>query len=59
MTNLTSQYIRSKDQVKISDSLLDSIKILSDLTLKDIEKSCGIGSTQKIEVYHSNLMKDF
>ena len=35
-------------------SQIDSIKILSDLTRRDIEKSYNIGNTNGTEAYYSN-----
>ena len=49
------------NQKKLSENLsnqvvsqVDSIKILSDLTRRDIEKSYNIGSTDGTEAYYSN-----
>ena len=36
--------------------LLDSIKVLSDLTKKDVERLYNIKGMQGVKIYHSNLM---
>ena len=36
------------------DSLIDSVKILSDITRRDIEKSYNIKETQGTRAYYSN-----
>ena len=37
-----------------NDSLANSIRILSDMTRRDIEKSYNINETQSTEAYYSN-----
>ena len=42
------------NQLNKQDTLVDNIKILSDITRKDIEKSYDIDNSQGTEVYYSN-----
>ena len=55
MTTKTNQQFRSKNnKFKEKDSLVDSVRILSDLTRRDIEKSYNIHNTNSTEAYYSN-----
>ena len=54
MTTLTNQQTRSTNSSKQKDSLVDSVRILSDFTRRDIEKSYSINETQGTEAYYSN-----
>jgi hypothetical protein len=54
MTALTN---RQKPIINLSskkDSLVDTVKIFSDITRRDIEKSYNINDTQGTEAYYSN-----
>ena len=54
MTILVNQINKTKNQTKHKNSLVDGIRILSDLTRKDIEKSYKIENTNNTEAYYSN-----
>ena len=54
MTNQINQINRSKNHINSVDSLAKGIRILSDLTRKDIEKSYKIENTNNTEAYYSN-----
>ena len=54
MTIPTNQINKSKNHVNSGDSLVEGIRILSDLTRKDIEKSYKIENTNNTEAYYSN-----
>ena len=55
MTIKTNQQIRTENnKFNENDSLVDSVRILSDLTRKDIEKSYNIHNTNNTEAYYSN-----
>ena len=54
MTTQTNRQTRSKNLSSIDNSLVDSVKILSDITRKDIEKSYNIDISQNTEAYYSN-----
>jgi len=53
MTTLKAQNTKSDTQ-KVQDSLVDSVKILSDITRRDIEKLYSIDNTNGTEAYYSN-----
>ena len=54
MTTLTNRQINSKNPSKQSEALVDSVKILADITRRDIEKSYKINGAQCTEAYYSN-----
>ena len=54
MTAPVKQNTRLGNQTNKDDSLVDSVKILSDITRRDIEKSYNIDSTNGTEAYYSN-----
>ncbi len=54
MTTLTNHQTKANNSSKQKDSLLDSVRILSDITRRDIEKSYNINETQGTEAYYSN-----
>ena len=54
MTTLTNNQTKANNSSKQKDSLLDSVRILSDITRRDIEKSYNINETQGTEAYYSN-----
>ena len=54
MTTPASQNILLDNQTNEKDSLVDSVRILSDITRRDIENSYNIDSTHGTEAYYSN-----
>ena len=54
MTTPTSQNIPLDNYADEKDSLIDSVRILSDITHRDIEKSFNIDSIDGTEAYYSN-----
>ena len=54
MTTSASQRIQSEIPSTQKNSLVDSVKILSDITRKDIEKSYNINTADGTEAYYSN-----
>ena len=54
MATPANQNTRSDNQMDQKDSLLDSVRILSDITRKDIEKSYNFDSTSRTEANYSN-----
>ena len=54
MTNQNNRQILSKSLSSKKDSLVDSVRILSDITRRDIEKSYNINDTYSTEAYYSN-----
>ena len=52
MTTLAKRQMQNQSSNK--DTLVKSIRILSDITRRDIEKSYNINGTQGIETYYSN-----
>ena len=54
MTILTKRQIQSQSIRNQEDSLVDSVRILSDITQRDIEKSYNISDTQGTKAYYSN-----
>ena len=54
MTAPAKQNTRLGNQTNKDDSLVDSVRILSDITRRDIEKSYNIDSTNGTEAYYSN-----
>ena len=43
------------ENLALCEYLLDSIKVLTDLTLRDSERSCNIENSQVIETNDNNL----
>ena len=54
MTALANRQIKSKNVSTNNDSLIDSVRILWDITRKDIEKSYNIDNYQDTEAFYSN-----
>jgi len=54
MTALTNRQKPIKNLSSKKDSLVDTVKIFSDITRRDIEKSYNINNTQGTEAYYSN-----
>ena len=54
MTAPAKQHTRPENQTNNEDSLVDTVRILSDITRRDIEKSYNIDSTNGTEAYYSN-----
>ncbi len=54
MTAPAYQNIRPENLVSKKNSLVDSVRILSDITRRDIEKSYNIDSISGTEAYYSN-----
>ena len=54
MAALTNRQIRSTNPSRQKDSLVDSVRILSEFTRRDIEKSYNISDTQGTRAYYSN-----
>ena len=45
---------KKSNNIKSKDSLTESIKVLTELTQKDIKRSYNIDDSQDTEVYYSN-----
>ena len=54
MTTQIKREIQSTDLLSKNDTLVDSVRILTDITRRDIEKSYNITNTQGTEAYYSN-----
>ena len=54
MTTPTNDINILESQVNTNDSMVDSVRILSDITRRDIEKSYNVNETQSTEAYYSN-----
>ena len=54
MTAPAKENTRPENQINKEDSLVDTVRILSDITRRDIEKSYNIDSTNGTEAYYSN-----
>ena len=54
MTTQSNKRIREKNLNNKEGTLIDSVKILADITRRDIEKSYNINETQSTEAYYSN-----
>ena len=54
MTTPASQNILLDNQTNEKDSLVDSVRILSEITRRDIEKSYNIEGIDGTEAYYSN-----
>ena len=53
MTPAKAQYQANK-KTSTSDSLIDTVRELADITRRDIERSYNIQNTQSTEAYYSN-----
>ena len=53
MTTPSDQMNISETSLKTNDSMLDSVKILSDMTRRDIEKSYNLDTIRGTEAYYS------
>ena len=52
---MTTQSNKLKNNLNNEEgTLIDSVKILADITRRDIEKSYNINETQSTEAYYSN-----
>ena len=54
MTTLAKRQMRSDSLPTKEGSLVNTVRILSDITRKDIEKSYNISDTQGTRAYYSN-----
>jgi hypothetical protein len=54
MTTPSDQMNISETSLKTKDSMLDSVKILSDMTRRDIEKSYNLDTIRGTEAYYSS-----
>ena len=54
MTASSNQVNISENQINNNESMVDSVKILSDITRKDIEKSYNLDTIRGTEAYYSN-----
>jgi hypothetical protein len=54
MTASSNQVNISENQNNNNESMVDSVKILSDITRKDIEKSYNLDTIRGTEAYYSN-----
>ena len=54
MTAPAKENTRPENQINKEYSLVDTVRILSDITRRDIEKSYNIDSTNGTEAYYSN-----
>ena len=53
MTTPSSQMKISGSRLKTNESMVDSVKILSDMTRRDIEKSYNLDTIRGTEAYYS------
>ena len=53
MTTPSDQMNISETSLKTNDSMMDSVKILSDMTRRDIEKSYNLDTIRGTEAYYS------
>ena len=53
MTTPSSQLKISGARLKTSESMVDSVRILSDMTRRDIEKSYNLDTIRGTEAYYS------
>ncbi len=53
MTTPSSQIKISGSRLKTNESMVDSVKILSDMTRRDIEKSYNLDTIRGTEAYYS------
>ena len=53
MTTPSNQMITIGTRLKTDESMVDSVKILSDMTRRDIEKSYNLDTIRGTEAYYS------
>jgi hypothetical protein len=53
MTTPSSQMKISGSRIKTNESMVDSVRILSDMTRRDIEKSYNLDTIRGTEAYYS------
>ena len=53
MTTPSNQMNTSGTRLKTNESMVDSVKILSDMTRRDIEKSYNLDTIRGTEAYYS------
>ena len=53
MTTSSNNIKLSKNNINKNETMLDSVKILSDITRKDIEKSYNLDTIRGTEAYYS------
>ena len=54
MTTSSNQMNIVENKIKNNESLVDSVKILSEMTRRDIEKSYNLDTIKGTEAYYSN-----
>ena len=54
MTTPTNQPIIIENKMNSNDSMVDSVRILSDITRRDIEKSYNLDTIRGTEAYYSS-----
>ena len=54
MTNSTNQMNITENNLNNDSSMVDSVKVLSEFTRKDIEKSYNLDTVKGTEAYFSN-----
>ena len=54
MTTPSNQMNTSGTRLKTDESMVDSVKILSDMTRRDIEKSYNLDTIRGTEAYYSS-----
>ena len=54
MTTSTNQMNITENQLNNDNSMVDSVKVLSEFTRKDIEKSYNLDTVKGTEAYFSN-----
>ena len=54
MTTLAKRQMRPDNSSTKEDSLVNTVRMLTDITRKDIEKSYNISDTQGTRAYYSN-----
>ncbi len=54
MTTPSSQMKISGSRLKTNESMVDSVRILSDMTRRDIEKSYNLDTIRGTEAYYSS-----
>ena len=54
MTTQSNKRMLKNNSNNEEGTLIDSVKILADITRRDIEKSYNINETQSTEAYYSN-----
>ena len=54
MTTTSNQMNIVENKIKNNESLLDSVKILSEMTKRDIEKSYNLDTIRGTEAYYSS-----